>query len=230
MDVLQRRLGGLKIEDFKNDEDITNANGIILQEYQVTLNQGSTFGEKGLDENKPRNASIIAKDDCDLGLIKKEGYLSVLRELSVQISEKLKNFIRFNVFQHAISSVVAENIYYDFFRLKFFSKKGDFIYSQNSPSSCIYLVYKGKVRISHRQRIQSKKFKHELLASKVEYKNVPVCDLGVGEIFGETWLVSNCKSRMFNARSIEDSIILKVKSIDLSEHFRTQMGFMHTLL
>jgi CRP-like cAMP-binding protein len=56
------------------------------------LNQGSVFGEKGLDQNIPRSATCICLEDCHFGVIQKTDYIKVLQEVSRLQTEKNQEF------------------------------------------------------------------------------------------------------------------------------------------
>ena len=86
------------------------------------------FGEKGIDDNQRRNATVICSDNCEFGIMSKEDYIIVLRELSIAEAEKNKNFIRDVIFKKEIEFSVADRVYYDFFRLGYKVKKGDIIF------------------------------------------------------------------------------------------------------
>lgn len=58
--------------------------------WAIDLKSGSVFGEKGLDDNQKRNASVVCRTSCQFGVMMKDDYFSVLKELSMAEAERNK--------------------------------------------------------------------------------------------------------------------------------------------
>lgn len=42
---------------------------VFIYQYSKKLNKGSAFGELGLLNNRPRSATVVANEDCYLGVM-----------------------------------------------------------------------------------------------------------------------------------------------------------------
>jgi CRP-like cAMP-binding protein len=51
----------------------------------ASLETGKSFGEKALINDAPRAASIQAVTDCHFAVLKKDGYLKVLKKLETRL-------------------------------------------------------------------------------------------------------------------------------------------------
>jgi CRP-like cAMP-binding protein len=56
-------------------------------EELVILNHGQYFGEWGIIENKPRKASAIALDDCDMFLLDKKYFIQTIGVYGVNLEK-----------------------------------------------------------------------------------------------------------------------------------------------
>ena len=92
------------------------------------LQKGLIFGEKGLDDNARRNATILCAEDTDFAIMTKEDYVVILKELSRAKTKKHNMFIHDIVFKSSVNLQLAEKLSYDFFRLKFQAKKNQIIF------------------------------------------------------------------------------------------------------
>jgi len=187
--------------------------------YIVTLTPGAMFGEKGLDENQPRNATVICSKDCDFGVMYKEDYIHVLKELSKAKGEKRKEFVLTKVFNNMIPPSTADKLGYDFFRLKEKVSKGRVIFSQGDESDYIYVVKSGKVVLYRDQPIKSLRFQHDLLSPSIQSKRFNVAEIGEGEIFGDTWILGKGTQRFFGAAATDNCEILRVSLTTMNYHF-----------
>lgn len=55
----------------------------MLLKCVASLPAGVMFGEKGLDENVLRTATVICGQDCIFGIMRKEDYIRILKEPSL---------------------------------------------------------------------------------------------------------------------------------------------------
>ena len=105
------------------------------------------FGEKGLDENTLRTATVICASNCHFGIMRKDDYIRVLKEPSLQLADDRKNFFYQNVFNKMVDKAISAIISFDFFKMKFEPKRNTILYKQGDKPDYIYCVYKGEVMI-----------------------------------------------------------------------------------
>ena len=56
--------------------------GILTFKAVAQLPTGTIFGEKGLDENVPRTATVVCAEDCHFGEMLKGDYTALLKDIS----------------------------------------------------------------------------------------------------------------------------------------------------
>lgn len=192
-----------------------------MYEGIIDLEKGLVFGEKGLNDGSRRNAHVICKEDCEFGVMWKDDYISVLKELTAAKTGKQRDFIQEKIFAYSISSQESERMSYDFFRLKFKAPKGAVIFKQGETVDFLYVVRKGKIGIFRSQKIEIKNFDHQLLKGTNSNESMKLASLGCGELFGDSWIVTEDITRFFTAVCLEDSTILKVPIGALRIYFDT---------
>lgn len=183
----------------------------------ATLTTGEIFGEKGLDDNIPRNATIICSENCQFGLLDKEDYSKILKDISRLRKDKIKDFIHRKTFKKKISKVVSDKLAYDFSKFVFEVKRGEDIIKQGSRPDDVFIVETGTVMIYRTEIIIKKKFKYKLMAPTKVKREFDISVIGEGEIFGDYCYVSS-KERFFGARMIEKGTIMKVSKESLMNH------------
>ena len=120
---------GLYTNDLE-DESLLFETDTNLYKMQCVakLPAGTVLGEKGLDENVPRSATCICSEDCHFGVILKDDYIKVLKEVSRLQAEKNKMFILENVFKNMISETLAAKLAFDFFKFKQHTRRNSYIF------------------------------------------------------------------------------------------------------
>jgi len=73
-EYLQGALGGIKIDDRAKGRFFNFETGLLNYFCVASLPKGRIFGEMGLLQNKPRAATIVAKDEVSLAVINKRDY------------------------------------------------------------------------------------------------------------------------------------------------------------
>ena len=139
-----------KIKLYEIDFDYTKIpqsyyklNIVVEEERELAqANPGNLFGEMALIKNEPRNASIIALDDCGMISIEKFDYTKIVKDMEEQrLNKELTSFKKnYPIFLYwpaskcfrLLSGFITEE--YD---------KEDYIYKQNDIPTAIYLVKKG---------------------------------------------------------------------------------------
>ena len=82
--------------DYKRINQSNNLLDIILEEERelCQANSGNLFGEMSLIENEPRNATIIALENCTMISIEKHDYIKLVKEVEKQrINSISENYI-----------------------------------------------------------------------------------------------------------------------------------------
>ena len=139
-----------KVKLFAIDFDYTkipqtyNNLSIVAEEERelAQASSGNLFGEMALIKNEPRNASIIALENCDMISIEKIDYAKIVRDMEEQrVNKELASFKRdYPIFLYwqpskcirLLSGFIKEE--YD---------KDDYVYKQNDVPAAIYLIKEG---------------------------------------------------------------------------------------
>lgn len=169
------------------------------------------FGEKGLDENTLRTATVICATNCHFGIMRKEDYIRVLKEPSLQLADDRKNFFYKEVFSKMVDKAISAIVSFDFFKLKFEPKRNTILYKQGEKPDYIYCVYTGEVLLYCDDYITKEKF-NSLVKTTPEVVRQKIAVIGPGTMFGDAFLVLNQKkkARVFNAITVkEDCVILR---------------------
>jgi CRP-like cAMP-binding protein len=53
----------------------------MMYRYIISLGNGAIFGEKGLDDDVPRSATVITSRDSHMALINRKEYRQVLKDI-----------------------------------------------------------------------------------------------------------------------------------------------------
>ena len=113
----------------------------------IELGNGCSFGEMALIKNEPRNATIIALENCVTVTVDRTDYKKIMKELEEQRinSEMAKFKDMFPIFINwsngglsKLKSGLINEIY----------EKDDYIYKQNDIADYIYLLTEGEIEIT----------------------------------------------------------------------------------
>ena len=198
--------------------------GLLVFKSIIRLQKGLIFGEKGLDDNARRNATILCAEDTDFAIMTKEDYVVILKELSRAKTKKHNMFIHDIVFKSSVNLQLAEKLSYDFFRLKFQAKKNEIIFRQGDLTDFIYIIKRGRILLYREQTIKQKKFDHQLLETRNKKEDLKIVELGQGEFFGDTWLINKQWERFYTAKCLEKCTLLKVSHITILDHMKSEVA------
>lgn len=111
-----------------------------------TMVSGTTFGEKALENDAPRSATVVAAEPCKLLVLLASDYKSLATHAQLRMNKDLAAFLmaECSAFkQFSISRVL--NIVKLVVRKKF--KKGDQVLAQNDRANGLCILLKGRVRL-----------------------------------------------------------------------------------
>lgn len=107
---------------------------------------GVSFGELGILNQKPRGATLIAKDKVICIHILSQDYITILAQVEkIQQDKKLK-FIQNKVLNDSFSPTVCSYIAWEFSDGTYF--KGTNIYDIDDSADTVYFIVEGKVRLT----------------------------------------------------------------------------------
>ena len=141
-------------ESMKLDINFLTRAGLVNQMTEVSeLKPGDAFGELALISDKPRAASIEAKEVSILAVLSKAEFKKVLiQETERALKEKINFLEKLPIFQGYSRGLITRLSYY-FQEIKY--KKGDIVYKENSEATQILFVNCGEFTLS--QNIESKR-------------------------------------------------------------------------
>lgn len=186
----------------------------------ATLPSGTVFGEKGLNDSAKRNATIICSSPCDFGVMTREDYNLILKDVSKAQNDKRKKFFMLKVFPNIIQDQIAAKISYDFFKQKIKLVRNQIIFKQTDFVEYIYIVKKGSVLLYKEEDLLKKRYNHMLLSKLRGSKKFNLGVLGPGSIFGETSLLLKNKKQFFSAVCLNDCTLLRATIPCMINHMR----------
>ena len=162
---------------------INKRSKVIIPTHEIfgELEEGNYFGEKALEEKGggKRHDTIIAKEDCYIGVISKRFYLSIFQNLIEKALNKYVNFISsFFIFKN-VSLPVWERKYISLFKNLLF-EKNFILLKEGEANEYIYFIYKGEFELTINKNliqvneliISYKNLLRELITqSKTKYNN-----------------------------------------------------------
>ena len=129
--------GSIEISEHDSFEEDT----LNYKEVAV-LNVGASFGELALISNKPRAATIRAKEDSHFAVLEKYDYQKVLGVIQEKILNRKINFFKnLQIFADWTRGAIAKATYY--FHEKSFSRNY-FLYKEGDPWNFTYVVIDGE--------------------------------------------------------------------------------------
>ena len=204
--------------------------GQLLFTCIASLEEGSIFGEKGLDESTPRNATVVCTTNCSFGYLLKADYDICLREINQSDAERRKNFFYREVFHSEILGHTAHRLAFDFYKRKLTLGRGEFIVKQGERSKFVTVVKSGQVYV-HREDIepfaikqnQFEDTKSSVMHTERRKKRYILSIAGAGELYGEEGLFPN-QIPDYNVQvASETAVILQVTYECLRSYFAQDM-------
>lgn len=141
-------------DSMKLDINFLTRVGLVDQMNEVSeLKVGDSFGELALISDKPRAASIEAKELSIVAVLSKAEFKKVLiQEAEKALKEKINFLENLPVFKGYSRGLVSRLSYY-FQEIKY--KKGEIVYKARSEANKIYFVNNGEFKLS--QNIENKR-------------------------------------------------------------------------
>ena len=122
---------------------------IFIEEERklIELGDGCSFGEMALIKNEPRNATIIALEDCITVTVDRTDYKKIMKELeeqriNIEIAKFKNNFPIFLNWNNGGCSKLKSGLINEIY------EKDDYIFKQNDIAKYIYLLVEGEIEIS----------------------------------------------------------------------------------
>lgn len=190
LQYLNKCLVHLKTEEINENTRLFDKDTGILGYFCVSmLSEGTTFGEKGLDDSTPRNATIVCINDCFFCCVLKRDYDKYIKDLNRGQMNKIRDFFFSQVFKKAVPRNLTDNLGSDFSKLTMIYKKGDILYHQGSveDNGRLYIVKEGSV-IVDKQVVGDSQPHSDLMVRQRQSHTYFLCKMSEGEIIGEECL------------------------------------------
>jgi len=186
--------------------------------YVASLDSGTVFGEKGLNDIAKRNATIISTADTHLAFLSKVDYNYVLKDASRFEVEKQISFLSKIAFPQITDSVLLSKLSYDLFKFEKHYMRKDTIFRQGMDSDFIYVIKKGRVLLFREERVIKKPFKHLVVTSRKAYHRLCIGMLGPGSVFGEDLVMANNLKRIYTSVCATECQILRASNETIRNH------------
>lgn len=118
-------------------------------QYRGKLFSGSTFGELGLLEGKPRSAMIVCSADSEFAIMEKDDYSELLAERDRTRLLRKFEFIKEHIFPDLTNDAIKK-IFYAF--QKRVVVKNEVIFSEGDLANGVFLIKKGEISLSVKQQ------------------------------------------------------------------------------
>ena len=118
------------------------------------LNAGSSFGELALISERPRSATIQAREKCSFLVLNKSSFTNILGGIAEKRLSGLVKFLqKLNFFSSRSKSYLIKLAY--FFEVKRF-RKGQFVYREGEAVDGVYFIKDGEVTVEKRKILAAK--------------------------------------------------------------------------
>lgn len=188
-------------------------NGLLVDR----MVEANVIGEKALESDNPRNATVIAETNVQALLLKKEDYVNiVMRQRHKQRSHIVK-FLKSVEFFKDLLGAKLDLIAFNTITAKYKDKQEIFI--ENQPANSLYIVKEGSVKltvhvtVTSRRKIPNKK-QETRVEKKVYEKTLKVCQ--TNDFFGEEEMIEY-ENRKCKAICCGDCELFIVKKENLLE-------------
>lgn len=196
------------------------------------LNKGSIIGDKGLDLNIPRTATVVCLEDCSFAVMRQIDYVRIFKPISLSMFNSQREFFTNNVFKRDIPSNISGKLAYDFFKLKETRKQGEFIFKQGSKQEYVYVIESGKVLLFREEKIGRKTQDHQLMINTKntdQTLSLHISILSKGDILGDDDYFMRPRVHFFNCLCIEGCKILKISNTCLNSHMKNYPELIHKI-
>lgn len=198
--------------------------GILLMNYIGILNVGMSFGEKGLDEKILRTATVICDTPCHFGVIYKDDYDQILKQVSIFQAETQRRFFYDVVFNRNVPPAISERIAYDFNKFEMRVPVKSIIYKQETDTDYVYVIEKGSVLI-YREEKYEKTVGEDLKVSQASIKLHKLALLGSGAMFGMEDISRKGRKRFYSAVAMAPTKLLRITKECFNMHLANEPLF-----
>ncbi|CAI2382688.1 unnamed protein product [Moneuplotes crassus] len=108
----------------------------------IALDDGKSFGEMALMNNKPRGATILCKQDTYFAVMDREDFRGTLMKLEEKVQDTYIHFLQGTALFRSWGHSVLYKLLFAIEKTTF--KRGDKIYKQDDPANTFYIVYEGE--------------------------------------------------------------------------------------
>lgn len=191
-------------------------NGTVV----VTMASGMSFGEKALDNDCPRAATVTSLQQCILMIISASEYKTLAASAQLKVNCKNINFLYnncstyFKHFSHARLSNIVKIMATGMFEDK------SFVVKQDTLSRGMCILYEGVIQItrkvlqSNSKGINSKCNGNSYGQSPI-FVMVPIVKLEAGSLFGDDCLRRSDGVAQYNAVAVGKVKVLYVNATDI---------------
>jgi CRP-like cAMP-binding protein len=190
--------------------------GILQLTYIGNLTTGMSFGEKGLDERILRTATIICDTPCHFGVIYKDDYDQILKQVSIFQAETQRRFFYDEVFCRNVPAAISDKLSYDFNKFSLQVAAKSIVFRQESNVDYVYVVEKGSVLIYRSESVCQPKT--ELTISSKQQKVHKLALLTRGGIFGMEDFFKKSNTRYYSSVALSPCKLLRISKECFTMH------------
>jgi CRP-like cAMP-binding protein len=159
----------------------------LTTEEVLVYKDGSSFGELGLTDKKPRAASIYTKSDCHFAVLDKQNYNRILATLMKKKRNELVDFLQRQLIFQKLTRGSLLKLSYCFEEKQY--KKEFVLYQEGQRIEYLYMIKEGQVKISKKLKINifdsnSPMTRRTIHLKKFYHHKADISILGKGELLG----------------------------------------------
>jgi CRP-like cAMP-binding protein len=114
------------------------------------LKKGDSFGEVALGQHVLRTATIVCKEDCEFGVLRKSSFQRILKDHFDAIMEENINLLKKQSLFEEWTEPELEQFYLHMKEQSY--GNGQIIYEENDPANEFYFVKEGAVEVKTRKK------------------------------------------------------------------------------
>lgn len=199
-------------------------NGVVV----TSIGAGTSFGEKALENNAPRAATVRAQGPCKLLVLMASEYQSLAATAQNRVLQDMVDFLFAKC--HVLRSLSRAKI---FTLVRAVTKQtlrpGEIVIRQGAAASALYVVMAGSVTLSRRVMTPPDQESKVLVETSTHHQHVPcvtipIRDLAPGEVFGDDCLRAHGRNLHSYSATCSGSAacaIIMINRREVAEYFKT---------
>ena len=140
---------------------------IYKQEIFMSLETNSYFGDTAMDEQRTRNATVIASENTEVGFLEMSLYHMHIQQEKTKLIYKRVRFFLENFFFSRLNHNIFERKYFSLFIANNYVK-GEVLFTENQKADYVYFIEDGIVELSSSKNIIEMQMLLQIIQNKIK--------------------------------------------------------------